>query len=83
MNQVIEDCVKEIKDCKVSFYLSKKSMSICCETLVMTETIANKLLDVVDLSIEQHFFCLNGLRQLGWCVHCMLNRRSLHYHTSR
>ena len=34
----------------------KIGMSICCETLVMTETIANKLLDIVDLSIEQHFF---------------------------
>ena len=55
-NQVIEDCGEKIKDCEVSFYLSKKSMSICCETLVMTETIANKLLDVVDLLIEQHFF---------------------------
>ena len=66
LNQVIDDCVKEIKDCEVSFYLSKKSMSICCETLVMTETIANKLLDIVDLLIEQPFFCLNGLRKLGW-----------------
>ena len=56
LNQVIEDCGKKIKDCEVSFYLSKKSMSFCCETLAMTETIADKLLDVVDLSIEQHFF---------------------------
>ena len=63
LNQVIENCGKEIKDCEVSFSLSKKSMSICCETLVVTETIANKLLDIVDLSMEQHFFCL---RQLGW-----------------
>ena len=56
LNQVIEDCGKKIKDCEDSFYLSKKNMSICCKTLVMTETIANKLLDVVDLLIEQHFF---------------------------
>ena len=56
LNQVIENCGKEIKDCEVSFSLSKKSMSICCETLVVTETIANKLLDIVDLSMEQHFF---------------------------
>ena len=56
LNQVIEDCGKKITDCEVSFYLSKKSMSFCCETLAMTETIADKLLDVVDLSIEQHFF---------------------------
>ena len=56
LNQVIENCGKEIKDCEVSFSLSKKSMSIRCETLVVTETIANKLLDIVDLSMEQHFF---------------------------
>ena len=85
LNQVIENCGKEIKGCEVSFYLSKKSMSICCKTLVMTETIANKLLDIVDVLIQQHFFffCLNGLRQLGWCVRYLLDRRSLHYHTSR
>ena len=56
LNQVIENCDKEIKGCEVSFYLSKKSMSICCKTLVMTETIANKLLDIVDVLIQQHFF---------------------------
>ena len=49
----------------------------------MTETIANKLLDIVGLLIEQHFFCLDGLRQLGWCERYMLNSRSLHYYTSR
>ena len=83
LNQVNENCDKEIKDCEVSFYLSKKSMSICCETLIRTETIANKLLDIVDLSIERHFFCTNGLRQLGWCARYMLDRRSLNYHNSR
>ena len=57
-------------------------MTICCETLIMTQTIAKKLLEVVDLLIDQHFFKVNGLRQLGWCAHFMLDRRSLNYYTS-
>ena len=81
LNQIIESCSKEIKDCEVFYFSRKKTMSICCETLVMTETIADKLLDFVDLSIEQHF--LNRLRQLGCCARYMLNRRSLYYYSSR
>ena len=57
LNQIVENCSKEIKDCEVSFYFSrKKIMSIYCKTSVMTKTIANNLLDIVDLLIEQHFF---------------------------
>ena len=57
LNQIAENCSKEIKDCEVSFYFSrKKIISICCKISVMTETIANKLLDIVGLLIEQHFF---------------------------
>ena len=55
LNQVIENCGKEIKGCGVSFCLSKKSMGICCKTLVLTETIANKLLDIVDVLIAAFF----------------------------
>ena len=57
LNQIAENCSKEIKDCEVSFYFSrKKIISIYCKISVMTETIANKLLDIVGLLIEQHFF---------------------------
>ena len=35
---------QKIDDCEVSFYVSERSMSICCESLTMTETIAKKLL---------------------------------------
>ena len=41
LNRVIEKFGKELKDCEVSFYLHRKNMSICCETLTMTETIKN------------------------------------------
>ena len=36
LNSLIEKMEKEINDCKVSYYLSKKSMSICCESLIMS-----------------------------------------------
>ena len=56
-------------------------MSICCETLTITETIARKLLKIVDRVMDEHFFQINGLRQLGWCAHYMLDRRGLNDYT--
>ena len=56
LNSVIEKFGKEIKDCEVSFYLHRKNMSICCETLTMTETIARKLLKIVDRLINEQVF---------------------------
>ena len=79
LNHVLNKCSKEIENCEVSFYFSKKSMTICCETSIMTKTIAKSLLDIVDLIIKHHFFRTNGLRQPGWCARYMLDRRSLNY----
>ena len=79
LNHVVDKCSKEIENCEVSFYFSKKSMTICCETLIMTETISKLLLDIVDLIMKQHFFCTNSSGQLGWCARYMLDRRSLNY----
>ena len=56
LNSVIEKFGKEIKDCEVSFYLHRKNMSICCKTLTMTETIARKLLKIVDQLINEQVF---------------------------
>ena len=83
LNHVVDKCSAEIENCEVSFYFSKKSMTICCETLTILETIAKSLLDIVDLAMKSHFFCTNGLRQLGWCAHYMLDRRSLTYCSSK
>ena len=58
LNHVVDKCSKETENCEVSFYFSKKSMTICCETSIMTETIAKSLLDIMDLIIKQHFFVL-------------------------
>ena len=48
LNRIVEKFLKDLKDCEVSFYLHRKNMSICCETLTMKETIARKLLKIVD-----------------------------------
>ena len=56
-------------------------MSVCCKTLTMTGTIVRKLLEIVDKLMDEHFFQINGLRQLGSCAHCMLDRRSLNNYT--
>ena len=79
INNLIEKIEKEIDYCEVSYFLSKKSMSICCETLTMTEAIAKKLLNLADWSMEEPFFQKNGLRELGWCSNYMLHRRSVNY----
>ena len=48
LNSVIEKIEQEIDDCEVSYYLSKKSKSICNESLTTTKTIARMLLKLVD-----------------------------------
>ena len=54
-------------------------MSICSESLTMTEKIAIKLLRMVDWLMDEHFFQKNGLREIGWCSHYILDRRSVNY----
>ena len=80
LNKVIEDFEQNIGDCEVSYYVSKRSMSICCESLTMTETIAKKLLKLTDWLMDEHFFQKNGLRELGWSSNYMLDKRSVNYH---
>ena len=65
LNNVIEKIKQENEDCEVSYYLSKKTMSICYENLTMNETIARKLLKLADWLIDEHFFQKKGLRELG------------------
>ena len=79
LNSVIEKIEQEIEDCEVSYYLNKKHMTICYESQTMTETIARKLLKMVDWLMEEHFFQKNGLRELGWCSNYMLDKRSCNY----
>ena len=48
LNAVTEKFRKELEHCKVFTYLSKRSMTICCETFILTEVTGKKLLNVVD-----------------------------------
>ena len=59
-------------------------MTICYESLTMTELIARKLLKSGDWLMDEHFFFQkNGLRELGWCTNYMLDRRSVNYHKDK
>ena len=86
-NKLIEKIEQEIEqektECEVSYYLHKKSMSICCKTSIMTETIARKLLNLTDRLMDKHFFENDGLRKLGWCSNYMLDRRTHNYHKNK
>ena len=79
LNNAVDKCSEEIENWEVSFYFSKKNMTIFCETLIITKTIAEYLLDIVDSVIKQHF--TSNVRQLGCCAHYMLNRRTITYPT--
>ena len=83
LNSVIEYFKQKIDDCEVSYYVSKRSMSICSESLTMTEKIARKLLKMVDWLMDKHSFQKNGLRELGCCSHYMLDRKSVNYHNEK
>ena len=74
LNKLIEKIEQEIEqhkiveekmECEVSYYMHKKIMSICCQTSIMTETIARKLLKLTDRLMNEHFFEKDGLRKLG------------------
>ena len=79
LNAVTEKFGKELEHCEVSTYLSKRSMTICCETFVLTEVTGKKLLNIVDRLLDEHFFQADGLHQLGWCSNYMLDKRFLNY----
>ena len=74
LNKVIENFEQKIDDCEVSYYVSKRSMSICCESFIMTETIAKKLLKLTVWLMDEHFQ-KNGLRELGWYSNYMLDKK--------
>ena len=65
LNQVIENFEQKIDDCEIPYYNSKRSMSIYCESLTMTETIAKKLLKLTDWLMDEHFFSEKWLKRIG------------------
>ena len=72
LNAVTEKFSKELEHCEVSTYLSKRSMTICCETFVLTEVTGKELLNGVDRLLDEYFFQADGLHQLGWCSNLCL-----------
>ena len=87
LNKLIQKIEEEIGnqnvEGKVSYYLHKRSMGTCCETSILTETLAKKLLKLTDRLMDEHFLQNNSLRELSWCSHYMLDRRSYNYHKNK
>lgn len=79
MTSVTENLGKDLEHCAVSNYLSKKYMTIYCETFVLTRDTANKILDVVDNALKEHYFSNFGLSKLGWCSNYMLDQKFINY----
>ena len=79
LDAVTEKFVEGLEHCEVSIYLSKKSMTICCETFTLTEVTGKKLLNVGDRLLDEHFFQAEGLHELGWCSTYMLDKKFLNY----
>ena len=79
LNKVIETFGQEVKDCEVSFYLHRKSMSISCGNNNYDICYCQSVIKIVDRLMDEHFFQTNGLRQLGWCSHYRLGRRIPRY----
>lgn len=70
---------ENMKDCAVSYYLSRRCFGICCETFVLTANTARKLLTVIDEQILENFFLMNGLARIGWCVNYLMKSKIANY----
>ena len=80
LNEIETKIKKEIKNSEISWYLSKRSMSVCFENSIMNEKIAKDLLSKINWLMDAHFFQKNGLRELGWYSKYLLNRGSVNHH---
>ena len=56
LNEIETKIEKEIENSEISWYLSKRSMSLCFENSIMNEKIAKDLLSKIDWLMDAHFF---------------------------
>ena len=67
---------KDLQNCVVSYFLSKKSMAINCETFILTKETCQTLLQAVDKNLTEKFM---SLWNLGWCFYYHLGSRIIKY----
>lgn len=79
LESITETLGKDLQHWEVSYYLSKKSMAICCETFILTKETGKTLLEVVNKNISEHFFSSCGLLKFGWCSNYQLDSRIVRY----
>ena len=61
MDKAQKKIEQEIQDSEISYFLSKRSMSLCFENSKMNEKIAKDLLYKIDWLMDEYFFQKNGL----------------------
>ena len=77
LEQKIEE---KFDDSSYSNFFGKRSMSFCVEMKEeFDEKKAKKLIEIVDWITDEHFAKKSILRQMGWCVNQLLQKRILNY----
>ena len=67
---------KDLQNCVVSYFVSKKSMAINCETFILAKETCQTLLQAVDKFLTEKF---KPLWNLGWCSYNHLQSRVIKY----
>ena len=76
MENLQKEIEKEILNLQRSFFFGKRPMSLCFEIKETTEEVAKKWLSIVDSILEIHFV-QKILREIGWCIHYILDKRTI------
>lgn len=76
MENLQKEIEKEILNLQRSFFFGKRPMSLCFEIKETTEEVAKKWLSIVDSILEIHFV-QKKLREIGWCIHYILDKRTI------
>ena len=69
----IKKIKENIPEFHVSAVLNKRSMAICFEISKLDKIIVRKMLTIIDWEMDEYFFQKDGLRQLGWCSHHLID----------
>ena len=73
---ITEAVAKDLENCVVSYFVSEKSMAICCETFILTKETYRILLQAVGKNLTEKFL---PLWNLGWCSYYHLESKVTNY----
>ena len=73
---ITEAIAKDLQNCVVSYFVSKKSIAINCEMFILMKETCQTLLQAVDKKLTGKFM---PLWNLGWCSYYHLESRVMKY----